>query len=86
MHASNYHILAQDLRDLTGFESRLRSINFDFNLPTAFISECVLVYMPVDSSNKLLKWVADKFATAMIINYEQVGSHTDQSHCVFICR
>uniref|UniRef100_A0A8C9AFM7 Leucine carboxyl methyltransferase 1 n=1 Tax=Prolemur simus TaxID=1328070 RepID=A0A8C9AFM7_PROSS len=42
-------------------------------LPTLLVAECVLVYMTPEQSANLLKWAANSFETAMLINYEQVN-------------
>jgi len=73
MHAGNYHIVGADLRQLPEFESRLRQSGIDFDLPTLFIAECVLVYIETALTNDLLKWIATNFKTVAFINYEQVG-------------
>uniref|UniRef100_A0A8D2E4G3 Leucine carboxyl methyltransferase 1 n=1 Tax=Sciurus vulgaris TaxID=55149 RepID=A0A8D2E4G3_SCIVU len=45
----------------------------NIKLPTLLITECVLVYMTPEQSTSLLKWAANTFETAMLINYEQVN-------------
>ncbi|XP_069341999.1 leucine carboxyl methyltransferase 1 isoform X4 [Eulemur rufifrons] len=45
----------------------------NIKLPTLLIAECVLVYMTPEQSANLLKWAANSFETAMLINYEQVN-------------
>uniref|UniRef100_A0A8W4FGX5 Leucine carboxyl methyltransferase 1 n=1 Tax=Sus scrofa TaxID=9823 RepID=A0A8W4FGX5_PIG len=42
-------------------------------LPTLLVAECVLVYMTPEQSANLLKWAANSFETAMLINYKQVN-------------
>ena len=42
-------------------------------LPTLFLAECVLVYIPTKSSHSLLSTLAAKFTQAAFLNYEQVG-------------
>ena len=72
MHTSKYHIVNADLRNVTQLYQKLEACGIDFALPTAFIAECVLVYMSNESSSTLMKWIADKFSAAFFINYEQV--------------
>lgn len=72
LHSGVYHLISADLRKLTEVESKLVECSIDFNVPTLFVFECVLVYMPVQSSHCLLKFIADKFSTTFCINYEQV--------------
>uniref|UniRef100_A0A8C9AD89 Leucine carboxyl methyltransferase 1 n=1 Tax=Prolemur simus TaxID=1328070 RepID=A0A8C9AD89_PROSS len=45
----------------------------NIKLPTLLVAECVLVYMTPEQSANLLKWAANSFETAMLINYEQVN-------------
>ncbi|XP_064639246.1 leucine carboxyl methyltransferase 1-like [Lineus longissimus] len=73
LHAANYHIVAADLRNLDELKSKLHDSNIDFGLPTLFMAECVLVYMELDKSTNLVKWIADSFQTTFFINYEQVN-------------
>nr|CAG4649455.1 EOG090X08O3 [Scapholeberis mucronata] len=73
LHSGVYHLTSADLRKLTEVESKLVECAIDYNVPTLFVFECVLVYMPVQSSHSLLKFIADKFSTTFCINYEQVN-------------
>ena len=67
-----YHLAAVDLRKLSEVETKLAECSLEFNVPTLFLFECVLVYMPIQFSHALLQFIADKFATTFCINYEQV--------------
>ncbi|CAD5116599.1 DgyrCDS5475 [Dimorphilus gyrociliatus] len=73
IHAFDYHLIAVDLREIKQLEQKLKACFIDKNLPTLFISECVLVYMDVDCSENLLKWIAKEFDKPAFINYEQVN-------------
>ena len=73
LHASNYHVVSADMRNLEEFEAKLAESDFDKAVPTLFIAECVLVYMTSESSSALVKWIADNVPTAFFISYEQVG-------------
>ncbi|KAH1184232.1 hypothetical protein KIL84_014848 [Mauremys mutica] len=73
LDSSRYSILAADLRDSSELEEKLKKFNMDTQLPTLLIAECVLVYMTPEQSARLLKWAANTFRAAMIINYEQVN-------------
>lgn len=76
LHSGIYHLTSADLRKLTEVESKLMECAIDYNVPTLFVFECVLVYMPVQFSNSLLKFIADKFSTTFCINYEQVNNNS----------
>uniref|UniRef100_A0A8C2HFX7 Leucine carboxyl methyltransferase 1 n=2 Tax=Cyprinus carpio TaxID=7962 RepID=A0A8C2HFX7_CYPCA len=71
LDSDRYCIIGADLRDLPTLEEKLKKFQINPELPTLFLSECVLVYMTPEQSSKLVHWVADAFPTAMFINYEQ---------------
>lgn len=73
LHATNYHLVGSDIRDLVEFHQKLRESEVDFSMPTAFIAECVLVYVETHHSDALLRWIADHFPCAILLNYEQVN-------------
>lgn len=74
LHAHNYHIIGTDLRNLAELEMKLSQSGINFDIPTMFLTECVLVYMEPDNSSMLLQWIAKKFNDIFFINYEQVHS------------
>jgi len=65
-------LVACDLRDTAQLLTKLDACGVDRQLPTAFIAECVLVYMSADKSSALVKWIAESFANVFFVNYEQV--------------
>uniref|UniRef100_A0A0B6YT44 Leucine carboxyl methyltransferase 1 n=1 Tax=Arion vulgaris TaxID=1028688 RepID=A0A0B6YT44_9EUPU len=73
LHSANYHLVSADLRNIGHLETKLSASGIDQSLPTLFLTECVLVYIDVESTEKLIKWIADNFPTAFFINYEQVN-------------
>ncbi|XP_076997606.1 leucine carboxyl methyltransferase 1 isoform X2 [Tamandua tetradactyla] len=73
LDSKRYAIIGADLRDLSELEEKLKKCNMNTQLPTLLITECVLVYMTPEQSASLLKWAANNFETAMLINYEQVN-------------
>jgi len=62
-----------DLRDTAQLSAKLDACGVDRRLPTAFIAECVLVYMSAEQSSTLVKWIADNFTSVFFVNYEQVS-------------
>ena len=72
LHAGQYHIVAADLRNVGELKKKLGECGVDFNLPTCFLTECVLVYMPPEASEALLRWIPEHFKSAFFVNYEQV--------------
>nr|CAG4637132.1 EOG090X08O3 [Ceriodaphnia reticulata] len=73
LHSGVYHLAAADLRKLSDVEAKLMECSLEFSVPTLFLFECVLVYMPIQFSHALLQFIADKFSTTFCINYEQVN-------------
>ena len=72
LHASDYNLVAADIRNLTELDRKLSECGIDKRLPTVFIAECVLVYMESVHSKKLVEWISQNFLSAFFINYEQV--------------
>lgn len=72
LHASNYHLIGLDLRNITDIENKLNQAEVNYELPTLFIAECVLVYIDLQHSQKMLNLFASRFKSALFINYEQV--------------
>lgn len=73
-----YHILSFDLQSDPRFLIKLLCESPDgpqlsSDLPTLFLAECVLVYIPTKSSNALLSTLSSKFSQAAFLNYEQVS-------------
>uniref|UniRef100_A0A1B6KZP1 Leucine carboxyl methyltransferase 1 n=1 Tax=Graphocephala atropunctata TaxID=36148 RepID=A0A1B6KZP1_9HEMI len=73
LHASNYHVVGVDLRNLAEVQQKLSQSEISFDIPTVFMAECVLVYIETALVNQLLSWIVSAFPTAFFINYEQVN-------------
>lgn len=73
LDSDRYCIIGADLREISSLDEKLKKFQLNPELPTLFMSECVLVYMTPQQSSNLLHWAADSFPTAMYINYEQVN-------------
>lgn len=73
LHSSNYHIVGVDLRNIDELANKLQQSEIDYNVPTIFLAECVLVYVEPQNSSNLLTWIASNFKSAVFINYEQVN-------------
>uniref|UniRef100_A0AAY5KFB5 Leucine carboxyl methyltransferase 1 n=1 Tax=Esox lucius TaxID=8010 RepID=A0AAY5KFB5_ESOLU len=71
LDSDRFCIIGTDLRDIPGLEEKLKKFHLNPELPTLFLSECVLVYLTPEQSSKLVNWASDTFHTAMFINYEQ---------------
>mmetsp|Transcript_7120 Transcript_7120/g.12499 ORF Transcript_7120/g.12499 Transcript_7120/m.12499 type:complete len:324 (+) Transcript_7120:301-1272(+) len=68
-----YALACADLRDAPSFEQVLAKVNgFSMEIPTLFISECVLCYVDPPASSALLSWVRSTFPVAALVSYEQI--------------
>ncbi|KAF2076584.1 hypothetical protein CYY_002135 [Polysphondylium violaceum] len=47
-------------------------LNVDFSVPTLFLSECVLVYIPPQCGNNVIQWASTHFKESCFITYEQI--------------
>ncbi|KAL7299413.1 hypothetical protein TKK_0007658 [Trichogramma kaykai] len=73
LYTADYFLIGADLRDLNSISNKLTSAGINFDLPTIFIAECVLVYVDVQAISNLLKYLAKSFSDCIFINYEQVN-------------
>lgn len=73
LHTNNYHILGVDLRNIDEVALKLKQAEINFNIPTIFVAECVLVYIESQNTSNLLKWLSSNFTSAVFVNYEQVN-------------
>ena len=61
LHGTDYHIVASDFTNTTNLETKLIACNWDYTLPTIFVSECVFVYLDPNKVTGFLKWIKEKF-------------------------
>lgn len=80
LHASDYHLIHADLRTVSGSDGAkilqdklFKDCSLLPDVPTIFLSECVLVYMEANLSASLLKWISSHFDKCFFLNYEQVN-------------
>lgn len=75
IHSEKGNFLAADLRQPRDAEASLLGAGFKKDVPTLFLSECVLVYMTPDESDAIIKWVAQDLMApgtfAAMCAYEQ---------------
>lgn len=64
-----------DLRNISELEGKLAQAEVNFDLPTLFLAECVMVYIDANATSTLLQWLAGKFSNSLFVNYEQVNMH-----------
>ena len=82
LHACQYHLLECDLNDTASLDHMIDTVNFwaeergwthwDWTNPTLVISECVLTFLPVDASDRVMEWIATRLSTCMFVYYEQI--------------
>ncbi|XP_071803609.1 tRNA wybutosine-synthesizing protein 4-like [Asterias amurensis] len=70
--SENYHLLGVDLTDLNLLQRTLKLLGISSQAPTFLLSECVLTYMRVSSSDALIQWAAESFPNAVFLTYEQI--------------
>lgn len=75
LHCENYHLVGADLRNLSEIVLKLKESEVNFQIPTLFIAECVLVYIESTAVENLLSWISSQFPLALFVNYEQVIIH-----------
>jgi O-methyltransferase involved in polyketide biosynthesis len=68
----DYSLISCDLRELSLLQSKLVSIGFDVSLPTLILTECVMTYMNVEDSDKIINWAASSFPRSIFVCYEQI--------------
>ncbi|XP_034050221.1 leucine carboxyl methyltransferase 1 [Thalassophryne amazonica] len=73
LDSDHFCIIGADLRDIASVDEKLKKFQLNPELPTVFLTECVLVYLSPAHSFNLVHWAAETFHTAMFINYEQVN-------------
>jgi [phosphatase 2A protein]-leucine-carboxy methyltransferase len=74
VHADNYHLVSADIRNLEQVrQSLLDKCRLDRSLPTVFLSECVLVYVPGQQVRDLVQFCTATFKQSLLIDYSQVN-------------
>ena len=68
-----YALLPADLRSVEQVQQALNAAALDGELPTMIVAECVLVYMGISHSNKLLSLLCQYFPRSVCAIYEQVN-------------
>ncbi|RNA04745.1 leucine carboxyl methyltransferase 1 [Brachionus plicatilis] len=71
IHLDNYDLISADLRNPNDLDSKLKACGVNFNYPTLVIAECVLIYMSMEHSSNLLKYLTQNFDQVGFVNYEQ---------------
>ncbi|ORY49845.1 leucine carboxyl methyltransferase, partial [Rhizoclosmatium globosum] len=74
IHGNEYSLISGDLRQWhSEIVPKLLAVGFDANIPTLFLTECVLVYMPPEAIKTVIDWCAQYPISSIMLNYEQVN-------------
>jgi len=68
-----YNLLGCDLKYIDLLDNMLQDCDLDFKKPTLFLTECVLMYMKVEVSNKLLSYASEKFQNSVFVSYDALN-------------
>jgi hypothetical protein len=71
--AGRFVVAAADLRRTADVARAVALAGLDVAAPTLFLSECVMIYLPPDDSDALLRWISSSFVRACFCAYEQIG-------------
>ncbi|CAO3594480.1 unnamed protein product [Absidia cylindrospora] len=72
MSSHDYHLIGGDLRQWDQVVERLFAHGLDPQAPTLFLSECVLIYLPLDSTTGILNWIQTTMSDCVFALYEQI--------------
>lgn len=71
-----YRLVSADLRDVSALDAAVRASGFDPALPTLFVAECCLVYVPPTEAAAVLSWaaaVASEAPASCVVLYDPIG-------------
>lgn len=71
LRSKQYSLVGVDLCNVRLLEQTLSSL-VSFVIPTLLLSECVMTYMDVKDSQRLIEWACRKFDNSMFVTYEQI--------------
>ena len=70
INSPHYHLLSLDLRAEDSLTDITATCQLDTSLPTLVFAECVLCYLPPQSSHNLMSWTSRTFSNSVFLNYE----------------
>ena len=75
LHGHDYHVIAADFTDLSSLEAKLTTeCGLDYDTPTVFVAECVLVYLEPSRVSHFLQWASKRFRSLIaMIDHEQLN-------------
>lgn len=68
-----YHLFTADLSNTSDIDEKLKTARLKKDIPTLFLAECVLVYIPLDMTSNLLKYISEEFRTVMLVDYDPIS-------------
>ena len=68
-----YHLLSCDMTDTATLDGELIGAGIQKDIPTLFVAECVLVYIPLESTRKILEYITKEFGTVMLVDYDPIN-------------
>ncbi|EGC37241.1 hypothetical protein DICPUDRAFT_54123 [Dictyostelium purpureum] len=74
--SDTYRLGPIDLTNMDTFKI-FEQLELDYNCPTLFISECVLVYIPTNCGNQVIEWASKNFTESGFITYEQIKPYDE---------
>lgn len=73
INSHQYKLFSQDLRETDILRQNLFNLGVDFNAPTLVITECLLVYMKKEDSDRILRAISEAFVSDLAyVNYEMI--------------
>ncbi|CAH1801413.1 unnamed protein product [Owenia fusiformis] len=73
LNTEQYKMLGVDLSNLRLLQDVFMACNIDTSIPTLFLSECAITYMPLNNSDKLIQFAAEHFQNSVFVCYEQIS-------------
>lgn len=73
LHSKHYFLIGCDLQYLDVLRTELLDCGIDFDKPTLFLTECVLMYMHLSVSGDLLQFVSSNFTRPVFISYDTIN-------------
>ena len=73
IHSKYYNLFGCDLKYINLLDSMLQNCDLDFKKPTLFLTECVLMYMKVEVSTKVLSYASEKFQNSVFVSYDALN-------------
>lgn len=73
VNSHQYKLFAQDIRETDLLAFNLTNLGVDFSAPTLVMTECLLVYLKKEDSDRILQTVSSMFqGDLLILNYEMI--------------